>query len=163
MNKINLCEILKNVPKGTELYSPIAGKVKFNGLDDIYGNLFPIDLETKNGKKFSLTKEGYYFTNEDSECLLWPSKKVRTWEEFTVKKPKFDPKTLNPFDKVLVRDTDSQDWTCGLFSHAVVFNDRRKYNIGEIYYTMCIPYNEDTKHLVGTTDESPEFYRYWED
>lgn len=28
---------------------------------------------------------------------------------------------------------------------------------------MVIPYNEDTKHLVGTTEEAPEFYRYWED
>lgn len=161
MNKINLCEILKNVPKGTELYSPIAGEVKFDGLDDIYGNLFPIDLETKNGKRFSLTKEGYYFTNEDSECLLWPSKKVRTWEEFTVKKPKFDPKTLKPFDKVLGSYSNNEEWTCRFVSH---INEE-----GHIllttggFFTRCIPYNDDTKHLVGTTDEAPKFYRYWED
>ena len=30
-------------------------------------------------------------------------------------------------------------------------------------YRCCIPYNEETKHLVGTTDEAPEYYRYWED
>ena len=28
---------------------------------------------------------------------------------------------------------------------------------------MIIPYNDETKHLVGTTDEAPEYYRYWED
>ena len=28
---------------------------------------------------------------------------------------------------------------------------------------FCVPYNDDTKHLVGTTDEAPEYYRYWED
>ena len=28
---------------------------------------------------------------------------------------------------------------------------------------MCIPYNDETKHLVGTTDEAHEYYRYWED
>ena len=27
----------------------------------------------------------------------------------------------------------------------------------------CIPYNEETKHLVGTTDAAPKFYRHWED
>ena len=27
---------------------------------------------------------------------------------------------------------------------------------------MVIPYNNDTKHLIGTTDEAPEFYKYWE-
>lgn len=28
---------------------------------------------------------------------------------------------------------------------------------------FCIPYNDDTKHLVGTKEEAPEYYRYWED
>ena len=31
------------------------------------------------------------------------------------------------------------------------------------YYQYCIPYNDETKHLVGTTEEAPEYYRYWED
>lgn len=161
MNKINLCEILKNVPKGTELYSPIAGEVKFDGLDDIYGSLFPIDLETKNGKRFSLTKEGCYFTDEDSECLLWPSKKVRTWEEFNVKKPKFDPKTLKPFDKIL-SFSSTYGWSCNVFSHYNETNNRIILS-GGCLYSKCIPYNEETKHLVGTAEEAPEFYRYWEE
>ena len=28
--------------------------------------------------------------------------------------------------------------------------------------TTCIPYNDDTKYLAGTTGEAPEFYRYWD-
>ena len=31
------------------------------------------------------------------------------------------------------------------------------------FYDICIPYNDDTKHLLGTTDEAPEYYRYLED
>ena len=31
------------------------------------------------------------------------------------------------------------------------------------YYKHCIPYNEETQHLVGTTDEAPDFYKFWED
>ena len=38
-----------------------------------------------------------------------------------------------------------------------------KYNVGENLYTMCIPYNDDTKHLIGTKNEAPEYYKYWED
>ena len=38
-----------------------------------------------------------------------------------------------------------------------------KYCIGLGDKTIVVPYNEDTKHLVGTTDEAPEYYRYWED
>ena len=38
-----------------------------------------------------------------------------------------------------------------------------KYVTTDYTYKYYIPYNDDTKHLVGTTDEAPEFYRYWED
>lgn len=27
-------------------------------------------------------------------------------------------------------------------------------------YIYCIPYNENTKHLVGSSEDAPEFYRY---
>ena len=74
------------------------------------------------------------------------------------KKERFDPKTLKPFDKVLVRDNINNPWVCDHFSyinHAniCITTDRCKY---------CIPYNDDTKHLVGTNEEAPEYYRYWE-
>lgn len=38
------------------------------------------------------------------EYMLFPSKDVRTWDNFKPKNPKFDPKTLQPFDRVLCRD-----------------------------------------------------------
>lgn len=79
------------------------------------------------------------------------------------KKRKFDPETLKPFDKVLVRDVIIDYWICGFFSHIVVLDDADKYNVGGILYDMCIPYNDDTEYLVGTKEEAPEFYRYWED
>ena len=82
------------------------------------------------------------------------------------KQPKFDPKTLQVFDKVLVRLTKDGVWNATLFSH---HNKEIKYGcypfitINSKNYSMCIPYNDDTKHLLGTTEEAPEFYRYWED
>lgn len=76
--------------------------------------------------------------------------------------PKFDPKTLKPFDKILVRNSCIDNWGCSFFS-----NHRKDElfpfltcDASAIKY--CVPYNDDTKHLVGTTDEAPEFYRYWE-
>ena len=73
---------------------------------------------------------------------------------------KFDPKTLQVFDKVLVFFNGI--WSCDFYSH---------YNDDIPFHYVClrssvnriIPYNDDTKHLVGTTEEAPEFYRYWED
>ena len=114
----------------------------------------------------SFTKEGFYYDNPDTECLLFPSKEQRDWEKSTApwyKKEKFNPKKLQPFDKVLARDYLHGKWTCGFFSHTVIFDNVYMYNMGEVLYKMCIPYNDDTKHLVGTTEEAPDYYKYWED
>lgn len=56
---------------------------------------------------------------------------------------------FQPFDKVLVRDNDQQNWCCDFFSHVDVGGD--KICTGTWYYEQMIPYNEDTKHLLGTT------------
>lgn len=63
-------------------------------------------------------------------------------------KPKCE---FKPFDKVLVRD-DDEPWGANFFSH----------KRGKCYYCVtgcweeCIPYNEQTAHLVGTTDNWEE-------
>ena len=38
-----------------------------------------------------------------------------------------------------------------------------KYATMDSAFKYCIPYNDDTKHLVETKEEAPEYYRYWED
>ena len=76
---------------------------------------------------------------------------------------KFDPKTLKPFDRVLVRDYNDDKWVCSIFSHIEPEDSFHYECILELTCRYCIPYNEDTKHLVGTTEEAPEYYRYWED
>lgn len=75
---------------------------------------------------------------------------------------RFDPKTLKPFDNVLVRDSYYDSWKCMLFSH-IIKHERFPYICVGHAFAYCIPHNEDTKHLVGTTEEAPEYYRYWED
>lgn len=106
-----------------------------------------------------ITDDKYIFTDTSYAFI----RNQDGWELVPDKKPKFDPKTLCPFDKVLVRDRDVECWSCGIFSH--IINECAPYGCVCIYYAYeyCIPYNDDTKHLVGTTDEAPEHYRYWED
>ena len=74
---------------------------------------------------------------------------------------KFDPKTLKPFDKVIARIDKQGIWCCELFSF--IEEDTNLIKCCGAYYKYCIPYNDDTKHLIGTADEAPIFYRYWED
>ena len=158
---LNLVEILKDCPDVTKLYSILFGDVKLHKTDK-YNNTYSICIENKEGGISFITSDGKFMVSFDGECTLFPSKEQRDWSKFKVKKPRFDPKTLQPFDKVLVRNTVYEDWSCGFFSHKFK-NLAFHYRCMDLSFVFCIPYNEDTKHLVGTADEAPEYYRYWED
>ena len=157
---LNLVEILKDCPDGTKLYSPIIGEVEFKRIK--YSE-YPIVTCSTNGNRILLfTKEGLFFS--EGECImLFPSKDQRDWSKFKIKKPKFDPKTLQPFDKVLVKYLKDDYWSCDLFSNITKDGKIYPYLCVSGVYKYCIPYNDDTKHLVATNKEAPEFYRYWED
>ena len=119
---IDLTKILKNCPKGWEFYSSVAGCVKFVELD-LENSDYPITLRIEGDSDYSCTKEGWYLRDyPDAECTLFPSKDQRDWSKFTApwyKKEKFDPKTLKPFDKVLVRE-EREVWDCELDRKSVV-------------------------------------------
>lgn len=69
---------------------------------------------------------------------------------------RFDRYQLHPFDRVLVRTDDDCPWVIANFSHI----ERNLYvSANYNFWKYCIPYNDETKHLVGKTDEAPEFYR----
>ena len=104
---MDLTKILKNAPKGFKLYSTIYGDIKFDHIDKSCS--YPIILRTYNNLYQNVTKHGKHIIEyeDNAECILFPSKDQRDWSKFTApwyKEEKFDPKTLQPFDKVLVRD-----------------------------------------------------------
>ena len=159
---IDLTKILKNCPKGTKLYSPVLGDVTFVSIND--DKIYPILVSYKNGFIECFTSDGKIIEDCDGECILFPSKEQKDWNKFTApwyKKDKFDPKTLKPFDKVLVRDDAIHTWKCNLFSN-IIKDGSYPYKCVGNAYTYCIPYNDNTKHLVGTSEEAPKYYRYWE-
>ena len=161
---IDLTEILKDCPKGTKLYSTIYGVVKFDEIDE-FDKTYPISFKVTADSFSTVTSDGRRFGDFDGECTLFPSKEQRDWSKFKApwyKKEKFDPKTLNMFDRVLGRDCDNQIWKCDLFSH-ITGQDYFPYKCVGKSYKYCIPCNDDTKHLVGKSVEAPEYYRYWED
>ncbi len=161
---LNLVEILKDCPIGTKLYSSVHGEVELEEVHLCKPD-YPIEVRLSNNALDSFTPDGRLFAEYNGECMLFPSIDQRDWSKFKPKQPKqpkFDPKTLKPFDRVLVRDS-RQHWCCGLFSHIVKKEPTYYYLCVGSAFEYCIPYNDDTKHLVGTTEEAPEYYRYWED
>ena len=160
--KLNLVEILKDCPKGWELYSPVFGKVNFRNI--VQGD-YPIVVELSDTLYAGFKADGKFTQKYDGECMLFPSKTQRDWSKFTApwykkEREKFDPKTLQPYDRVLCKNGLDM-WRCDLFSSYVGTYICPNVCISGSY-TYCIPYNDDTKHLAGTMDEPPEYYKYWE-
>lgn len=154
MKVLDLTLILKNIPKGFKLFSPIFGDVEF--LEILKDDNFPIVVKYGDIRQF-FSKEGKFFINEDSECLLFPSKENRDWSTFKVSNnQKFDINTLKPFDKVLVRN-DGYAWKCDIFSY-IIDNSNIKFVCIGSSFNQCIPYNDDTEYLVGTHMIPPQFY-----
>ena len=159
---IDLTKILKDCPRGFKLYSAVHGEVTFLSIED---GEYPIGVLLNNDCTAYYSSSGKAFTSY-GECVLFPSKDQRDWSKFTAywyKKDRFDPKTLSPFDRVLARNHGCHKWTCDLFSDIIDGNECIMYHCIGSYYRYCIPYNDDTKHLVGTEEEAPDFYKYWED
>lgn len=75
----------------------------------------------------------------------------------TVVKKRFNPKSFEPYQKVLVRSTPSAHWRCTFFSHMI--NGIAMCSCDNWPY--CIPY-ENNEHLRGKTDDCDDFYKWWE-
>ena len=156
---LNLCEILKYCPQGETFWSPMLDGVKFSDIDD---ERQMIIVETVEGHfTWEINHDGTISIDEvtSPEIMLYPSREQRDWTKvkYEPKKERFDPKTLKAFDKIIFKGHGM--WFCGLFSH--IHNSYAC--VGETYYKCVIPYNDDTKHLLGTKEEAPDFYKYWED
>lgn len=75
---MSLAEILKNCPKGMKLYSPIYGEVEFTEVSIVTGS---IGCKTSNGITRFYPDGTYY---KGGECMLFPSKEQRDWDEFMI-------------------------------------------------------------------------------
>ena len=166
---IDLTKILKNCPKGTKFYSSVYGELIYSGMyaDSSNSKIYLIDQNSRSMIDGSPLVIDYYRDGRlyatKGECTLFPSKEQQDWSKFVVpqcKKERFNPETLKPFDKVIVR-LHQGIWCCELFSF--IEKNSNLIKCCGAYYAQCVPYNDETQHLVGTTDGAPEYYRYWED
>jgi hypothetical protein len=101
----------------------------------------------------------FYTIKWKNNTHCWPIKKQDDWE---LVPNKFDINTLVPFEsRVLVREDKTDVWrpTFYGFFHQ---HSKRFYTTSCGTWLMCIPYNENTKHLTGTTNDCDNFYKTWE-
>lgn len=62
-------------------------------------------------------------------------------------KPKVE---FKPFDKVVVRDKEDLVWFADLFSH--IDKENNRFACVGNFWNVCLPYNEETAKLIGTTN-----------
>lgn len=153
---LDLVKILKDCPKDMKLYSTIHGEVTLSYVSS-ERVLYPLMFSWRDGFA-SFTQNGRFYTTGDGECVLFPSRDQRDWSKFKTPIKKFDYSTLKPFDRVLVRDKDRDIWRCSLFT---CFH--KDQIVCEVSWKQGIPDNDETKHLVGTTDKPDEKYVWWEE
>lgn len=79
-------------------------------------------------------------------------------EDWELVPDKFEITTLNPFDKVLVRQNDSGKWSIDFFGG---YAEGFYYTTGSSMYIQCIPY-KGNEELRGTTNNCDDFYKTWE-
>lgn len=114
-------------------------------LNEMVGLLFADEVESS---------EEYRFATDEDKLQLFDAlaKEGKAWDaekkQVVDLKPKWTPK---PFDRVITRNAADDVWTANFFSH---MDSHGEYVtiacVGG--YTYCLPYNEETAKLIGTTN-----------
>ena len=138
----------KTLEKSIKPKFKIGNRIRNNQVD--LGNIYTI-IEVR---------ESSYVVNKNNEYNNYGIDFVLQ-DDWELAPNKFDITTLKPFDKVLVRDHNAQEWVASLFSN---YNEPKKYKyicVNGSGYAQCIPY-EGNEHLLGTTDDCDDYHKTWE-
>lgn len=137
----------------------VSGKTD---LSEGYNSFIALDLRgiLDMGRSMSFFKKDLcklrLATEEENQRLFDAlAKENKAWnaekKQIVDLKPKWTPKwTPKPFDRVITRTPDTP-WTANFFSH--IDSDGIKNCIDD-RYLMCLPYNEETAKLIGTTNNA---------
>lgn len=99
--EINIAEILKDMPSGTKLWTPIMGEVKLDSVK--YDNkTWPIFIRGTDRLTYTFTQYGRYYTVVGAERLLFPSKNMRDWSKFFKEGDVLENTTDNVFPKYAI-------------------------------------------------------------
>lgn len=97
---------------------------------------------------------------ETQQIILFDAltKKNKAWDAEKKAIVDLKPKVeFKPFDKVLCRNSKDDTWEADFFARLtrkeIDYTQSGKYLCVGDLWMYCIPYNEETAHLLGTTDE----------
>lgn len=110
--------------------------------------------------KTSVRKESLRLSTEEEKQQLFDAlaKEGKAWDAKKKMIVDLKPKVeLKPFDKVLCRNSKDDTWEADFFARLtrkeIDYTQSGKYLCVGDLWMYCIPYNEETAHLLGTTDD----------
>lgn len=83
---------------------------------------------------------------------------IKNQEDFELVTNKFDINTLNPFNEVLVRNYNTDEWGIDLFGY---YSRGLYHTTGRCLFRQCIPY-KGNEYLRGTAEDCEEYFKTWE-
>ncbi len=153
---------------GDILYSNLVGnevfivKIEEKGIlhsyvyMDIYNKVLNIDKDETFSMSGCIYNGNIRLATDSEKQQLFSAleKEGKRWNPVTKQIEDLPKKCeLKPFDKVLAKIA-GHTWAADFFSHYDENDEELPYVcIGYGRVIHCIPYNEETKHLLGTTDE----------
>lgn len=102
-----------------------------------------LSFEDKQIQPITETQQIILFDTLAKRGKAWDAEK----KQIVDLKLKWTPK---PFDKVVVRCGKADKWSIDFFSYKV---SNGYICTGDAWFGYCLPYNEETAHLLGTTDD----------
>lgn len=162
---MNIAELLRGC-EGEKFYTLDRGEMTLLKVDK-HDDIHFIKEEEFYGKGsrcvYGFESDGRKY--KEGECLVFPSKDQRDWTKFNKEEicNKFRLEKFHYKDEVLVRDDDHGVWKKRKFNQPR--DDRRGNKVAGVLhaedYYQCIPYNDDTKHLLRTKKMPIEYYIWW--
>lgn len=135
----------KTLEKLIEPKFKVGDRIKHRLTGDVYKVLFVLS-NGYGGGVYDVA-----VTNEIGKSI-----DIKEQDSYDLVPNKFDINTLQPFDKMLVRDTEDCFWNIGFFS----FKKDEYFMTDKGYFAQCIPF-EGNEHLLGTTKDCDEYYKTW--
>ena len=144
---IDIYEILKDEGYGTELYTPICGKVWHSGMANDKDSAKAIWTEDEDGREHFFDKNGK--VSKEGEVLLFPSKEMRDWRKFAWKKG--DVLVSNDSDShIIFKGFSKNDYT--------TFEGRHWISVSKKRHISCLEMqNVQDYHLEDNKDAAQTY------
>lgn len=110
------------------------------------------------GEAYNCNADGYLVSEHGSTIFVGDN----CGKDFRPAEPNEIPTVkLKPFDQVLVRDSEGAEWDASIFKHYDKDDAIYRYRCMDSGWAMCIPYNNETRKLLGTRDNCDKKYVTW--